>query len=73
MLLTVSIKARSVSGSSNIRSTKLLQLKAIGRLAQINLVIIQISELMAVSHESQTTRSLLKVELLLFFYIKIVF
>ena len=67
MLLTVSIKASSVSDSSNIGSKKLLQPKAIGRLAQITLIIIQISELMAVSHNSQTTRSLLKVELLLFF------
>ena len=73
MLLNVSTKASSLCGPFNIGSTKSLLLWAIGKNAQINLVTCKNNELMAGSQYPQTTRSLLKTELLLISYITIVF
>ena len=73
MLFTVSAKANSFGGLSNIGSKKSLLFWAIELNAQINLVTCQNSEPMAGSQYPQTTRSLLKTGLLLIYYIDIVF
>ena len=61
MLFTVSIKASSFGGLSNIGSTKTILFSGFDQNAQINLLTCRISELMAGSQYPQTTRSLLKI------------
>ena len=65
MLFTVSTKASSFGGISNVGSTKLLLFSGFDQNAQINLFTCKISELMARSQYPKTTRSLLKTGLLL--------
>ena len=66
MLFTVSTKASSFGGLSNIGSTKTLLFSGFDQNAQINLITCKNSELMAESQYPQTARSLLKTGLLLF-------
>ena len=73
MLFTVSAKASSFGGLSNIGSTKNVTISGFDQNALINLIICKNSELMAGSQYPQTTRSLLKTGLLLISYITIVF
>ena len=65
MLFTVSAKASSFGGFSNIGSTKTLLFSGFDKNAQMKLIICENSELMAGSQYPQTTRSLLKKGLLL--------
>ena len=65
MLFTVSTKASSFGGVSNIGSKKTLLFSGFDQKAQINLLTCKISELMAASQYPQTTRSLLKTGLIL--------
>ena len=71
MLFTVSNKASSFGGVSNIGSTKMLLFSGFDQNAQINLITCKISELMAGSQYPQTTRSLLKTGLLLFVMLRL--
>ena len=73
MLLIVCATARSLCVPFNIGSTKSLLFWAIGQNAQSNLVTCKSSELLTGSQYRQTTRSLLKTELLLIFFITFVF
>ena len=73
MLLTVSAKASSFGGLSNIGSTKNVTVSGFDQNALIHFMICQNSELMAGSQYPQTTRSLLKTGLFLMYYITIVF
>ena len=67
MLFTVCTKASSFGGLSNFGSTKTLLFSGFDQNAQNNLLTCEISELTAGSQYPQTTRSLLKTELLLLF------
>ena len=73
MLLTVSAKASVLCGTFNIGSTKSLRFWSFGQNAQINLVTSKNNELMAGSQYPQTMRPLLKTELFLIYYSRIVF
>ena len=66
MFFTVSTKTSSFGGLSNIGSTKNVTAFGFGQNTQNNLITCRISELMAGSQYSQTTRSLLQTGLLLF-------
>ena len=65
MFFTVSTKAKSFGGLSNIGSTKTLLFSGFDQNAQNNLITCKISELMAGSQYPQTTRLFLKSGLLL--------
>ena len=73
MLFTVSAKASSFDGVSNIGSIKNVTVSGVDQNALINLIICKISELIAGSQYPQTTRSLSKTGLLLLYYVTIVF
>ena len=73
LFFTVSTKASSFDGLSNIGSTKNFNASGFDQNALINLNICKNSELMAGSQYHQTTRSLLKTRLRLIYYIEIVF
>ena len=73
MLFTVSTKACSFGGLSNIESTKNVTVSGFDQNTLINLIICRNSELMAGFQYPQTTRSLLKTGLLLIYYIIFVF
>ena len=72
MLFTVSAKASSFEGLSNIGSTKNVTVSGVDQNALINLILCKNSELMAASQYPQTTRTLSNLGLLFINFVTIV-